>query len=344
MRLLRGASGFVRGASRVVRRGVARVPISVIALLTLLVVAACAPVVVPYDPDEQHRDAPFAPPTRVHVVDRAGRWHLRPFVEGGVPIRFWVTAATEGLNGLRVTNQRLFGVDEPGRLFLLGTDRYGRDRFSRLLAGARTSLGAGLLAASLSTGLGLLLGGAAGAAGGWLDRLVMRAVEIFIAVPWLYLLLAVRAALPLDVPPGRAFLLLVGVIGVAGWARPARLVRGLVLSGRERGYVEAARACGASNWYVLCHHILPQTLALVATQAAILAPQFTLAEMTLSFFGLGLAEPLASWGTLLADLSRDHLVQPSWYAAAPVAAVVGVFVLYHRVADAVTARSVQVAS
>lgn len=324
-----------------------RLPGPVAALAVLYAVAAVAPAAAPYDADEQHRDAPFASPSRVHVIDADGRWHLRPFVDAdgpdgasaaAVPLRFWLATTAEGLNGLPVTRTRLIGVDPPARLFLLGTDRFGRDRLSRLLAGARTSIFAGLVAASLSIGLGVLLGGLSGAAGGWIDASVMHAVDVFAAVPWLYLLLGVRAALPLEMAPLRAFGLLVCVIGVAGWARPARLVRGVVLSARERGYVEAARACGAGRWHVLWRHLLPQALAVAATQAAILAPQFTLAEMTLSFFGLGLAEPLASWGTLLADLSREHVLRPSWYAAAPLVAVVMVFVAYYRAADALVDR------
>lgn len=323
-----------------------RLPRGIAALAALYVLAAVAPAAAPYEADQQHRDAPWAPPTRPHFIDAGGGWHARPFVETvgpdgtstSVPIRFWVATTTEGLNGLPVSRTRLFGVEPPARLFLLGTDRYGRDRLSRLLSGARISIFAGLVAASLSIGLGAVLGGVSGAAGGWTDACVMRAVDVFAAVPWLYLLLGVRAALPLEMAPLRAFGLLVCVIGLAGWARPARLVRGVVLSARERGYVEAARACGAGRWHVLWRHLLPQALAVAATQAAILAPQFTLAEMTLSFFGLGLAEPLASWGTLLADLSRDHVLHPSWYAAAPLVAVVMVFVVYYRATDALVAR------
>lgn len=225
--------------------------------------------------------------------------------------------------------------------FLLGTDRYGRDRLSRLLLGARVSLGGGLLAAGLATGLGLLLGGVAGR-GGLLDQAVVRAAHVFLAVPWLYLLLAVRAALPLDLPSSQVLLAIAGAIGLAGWARPALIVRTVVRGGRQRAYVEAARSAGASEWFILRHHTLPQAVVVAATQAAMLAPQFTLAEMTLSFFGLGVSEPVASWGTLLAELSRDHLLQPTWYAAMPLVVVVGVFVLYQRVADVAIASVSQV--
>lgn len=268
---------------------------SLVILLVVYALALAAPVLAPHDPEEQHREVPFAAPT----------------VSGS-------------------------------HVFLLGTDRYGRDRLSRLMVGSRISLGGGLLAAGLATSLGLLLGGVAGARGGLVDRAIVRTAQLFIAVPWLYLLLAVRSALPLDLPSSRVLLIVAGAIGLAGWARPALLVRGVVLGGRHRGYVEAARSCGASEWFILRRHTLPQAAVVAMTHAAMLAPQFTLAEMTLSFFGLGVSEPLASWGTLLAELSRDHLLQPTWYAATPLLAVIVVFVLYQRVADVAIARASQV--
>lgn len=326
-----------------------RWPCSVVTLLCLYVAALAAPLAAPYAPDTQHRDASFAPPTRIHAF-APGRWTPAwPFVlEDGAPrptpIRFLVSTTSEGLNGATTRRTRLVGVEAPARLFLLGTDRYGRDRLSRLLAGARLSLFGGVLAASLAAGFGLVLGGFAGARGGLADRAIMRAADLFLAVPWLYLLVALRAALPLTLAPTRTLLILAGVIGVAGWARPATLVRSVVLGGRTRPYVEAARSLGASEWFVLRRHILPQALIVVVTQVAILAPQFTLAEITLSFFGLGVSEPLASWGTLLAEVARDHLLQPTWYAVTPLVAVIAVFILYQRAADAVIARSAQVST
>src|SRR5258707_13534918 len=127
----------------------------------------------------------------------------------------------------------------------------------------------------------------------------MRFAEIFITIPWFYLLIAVRAFLPLQISPVAAFLLVVAVIGMVGWGRPARLVRGVVLSARERNYVLAARGFGASDFYLIRRHIAPQTFGLLLTQAALLVPQYILAEVTLSFLGLGVSEPEPSWGTML---------------------------------------------
>src|SRR5258706_9888156 len=127
----------------------------------------------------------------------------------------------------------------------------------------------------------------------------MRSAELFLALPWLYLLFAVRAVLPLSVSPGQAFLLLVLVIGLVDWGRPARLVRGVVLSARERNFVLAARGFGASNAYLLRRHLMPLTFRVLLTQMAVLIPQFILAEVILSFLGLGIGEPFPSWGNML---------------------------------------------
>jgi peptide/nickel transport system permease protein len=145
----------------------------------------------------------------------------------------------------------LFGVDSPARVSLLGTDGFGRDVFSRVLHGGRISVAAGLLATMCALLLGITLGTIAGFFGGWIDRGLMRAADVFMALPWIYLLFAVRAALPLHIDTRATFLMLVAVLGVVGWARPARLIRGIVLSARERTYVRAAEGFGAKTPYLL---------------------------------------------------------------------------------------------
>jgi peptide/nickel transport system permease protein len=207
-------------------------------------------------------------------------------------------------------------VDPGGVVFLAGTDAYGRDVFSRILYGGRISIATGLIATALALGIGLVWGMVAGFRGGWTDGVMMRGAELFLALPWLYLLLAVRAFLPLQISPTQAFLLMVVIIGSVGWVRPARLVRGLVLSLRERPYVEAARGFGAGGMYLIRRHILPETAGLLVTQATILIPQYILAEVTLSFLGLGVGEPVPSWGSMLADARQYHtLVMHPWMLA-----------------------------
>ncbi|MBI4874941.1 MAG: ABC transporter permease [Acidobacteria bacterium] len=290
----------------------------------------------PYHFAQQHRELPYAPPTTLHFLDQAGRFHPRPFVYR------WVQDPQSGAYRedksqaypLRFFARRLFGVDEPGVIFLLGADGYGRDVFSRLLYGGQVSLLAGLVAAFLSLGIGLLLGTTAGFFGSWMDQLLMRGAEIVIALPWLYLLLAVRAFLPLHVTPLQAFFLLIAIIGGVGWVRPARLIRGVVLSGRERGYVVAARGFGASNSYLIRRHILPQTWGVVLTQATTLIPQYILAEVTLSFLGLGIGEPVPSWGNMLAEAQQYHVMVSHWWMLTPGLAVVPILLSYLMLADA----------
>jgi peptide/nickel transport system permease protein len=146
-------------------------------------------------------------------------------------------------------------------------------------------------------------------------------------------------ALPLHIEPVQAFILILVVVGLIGWARPARLIRGVVLSARAREYVVAARCLGASDVYLFRRHVLPQVHGVVLTQAAVLAPQYILAEMTLSFFGLGVAEPVPSWGNMLASLQRYHVLTSYWWMFAPGLALIPVSLLFYALADALHRRT-----
>jgi peptide/nickel transport system permease protein len=290
----------------------------------------------PYDPGSQDRELPFAPPVRIHFIDARKKLHFRPFV-----YRWRANAENHGTYyedrsvaypvRFLVSRQHLFGTDEPAKIFLIGSDAYGRDQFSRFLYGGRISLLAGLLATAVSLTLGMMLGGAAGFYGRWLDELIMRTAEIFLALPWLYLLFAVRAFLPLHITPNGVFLLLITVIGGVGWARPARLIRGVVLSAKQRDYVLAARGFGASDIYLLRRHVLPQASGVVLAQAAILIPTYVLAEVVLSFFGLGVTEPAPSWGNLVANLRQYNVLESYWWMFLPALALVPIFLAYHSV-------------
>lgn len=314
-----------------------RVWLASIFLLLLHVCLLLAGFLAPYNPAAQNRRLPYAPPTKIHWMDSTG--NIQPFIYAWAPdpanfnayiedrthtypVNFFVHGEKYEIAGLFHSDLHLFGVDAPARIFLLGTDAYGRDQFSRLSFGGQVSLAAGLVAAVLSLGLGLLLGAVSGFYGGWLDEGMMRITELFMALPWIYLLLAIRAFLPLHVSPWQAFFLLVCVIGAVGWTRPARLIRGNVLSAKERGYVLAGRGFGASDWYLLRRHILPQTAGILFTQAAVLVPKYILAEATLSFLGLGLGEPTPSWGNMLASLQQYKVIMSCWWMFAPAVTLV----------------------
>jgi len=308
----------------------------------------------PYGFATQDRDMAFAPPTRMHFVDAQDKFHARPFVyvfKNNIsdssyaedlsyvyPLRLFVPGAPYKIAGMFSARVHLFGVDAPARISLLGTDGYGRDQFSRFLYGGQLSLFAGIIAAVLSVGIGIVVGSLAGFYGGWIDNGLMRGSDLFFALPWLYLLFAVRAALPLHVPEWEVFLLLVSVIGLIGWARPARLIRGVVLSARERNFVRAARGFGASDAYLLRRHVLPQTYGVALTQLALLIPQYILAEVTLSFLGLGIGEPVPSWGSLLATLQHYDVLSSYWWMFLPAVLLVPLFFAYHAAADALQER------
>jgi peptide/nickel transport system permease protein len=205
----------------------------------------------------------------------------------------------------------------PGPRFPMGSDGLGRDQLSRLLYGARVSLLAGTAAALLAVALGGLLGALAGAGGPAVDAVLMRAADLSLALPWTYALLALRAALPLELSPGATFAALMLVLGVVGWARPARLARGIVLASKDADYVRAARSFGASNIYVLWNHLLPEARSALAVHFVLAVPQYLMAEATLSFLGLGFSDGHPSWGNLLSALLRLNVLAEYWWMALP---------------------------
>src|SRR3981081_2851546 len=317
-------------------------------------IVVCAGFFAPYVPVEQDRKSPYLPPMRLHLMDAHGHLHARPFVyslrlrEGSFdqyeedtaelhPVKFFLNGARYRMLGFLPCRTHFFGA-ESTRIYLLGTDAYGRDQLSRFLFGGQVSLLAGLLGAGLTLFIGWCIGAAAGYYGGWRDDLLMRVAELFLALPWLYLLFAIRAFLPLALSPLKAFFLIVAVIGAVGWAGPARLVRGVVLSAKERDFVRAARGFGATDSYLLRRHILPETSSVLLTQAALLIPQYVLAEMTLSFLGLGVPEPVPSWGNLLSNLQQYSVLVSYWWMYLPALLMAPFFLGYLGLASSLQER------
>jgi peptide/nickel transport system permease protein len=325
-------------------------------LVGLHLILLFAGFVAPYDPTTQDRELPYVPPTRLHFTDTSG-FHLRPFVyastrvlEGdqagsyqedrthAYPVRFLVRGPSYKLLGIYETTVHLFGVAEPAKILLCGTDGYGRDEFSRVLFGGQISVAAGITATFITLLAGSILGIIAGYYGRWIDEGLMGVTELFLSLPWLYFLLGVRAFLPLHLSALRTFFLLTGVIGLIGWARPARLVRGIVLSSRNRNYVLAARGFGGSDFYLMRRHILPEAFGVLLTQAALLVPRYIAAEVTLSFFGLGVSEPVPSWGNMLSTLQQYSVLVSYGWPLAPACALVITSVLYSYLADVLHSR------
>ena len=285
-------------------------------LLLLYGAAIFADFLAPWPMARQDLDFGYHPPTPVHWF--AGGRFVGPYVRGTElvdlgrstyrttatrhPIRFLVRGTqTWHLFGLVPTKVRLFGVDPPGHVYLFGSDKYGRDQFSRLLYGSRISLSIGLIGIAITFFIGTLVGGLSGYLGKGFDLVVMRVTELIMSIPALYLILALRAAFPANLPSDRMYLVIVVILAFIGWASLARIVRGMVLSLREFEYVNAARALGAGTLRILFRHILPNTMSFLIVAATVAVPGYILGEVTLSFLGIGIQEPQASWGNMLIE-------------------------------------------
>jgi ABC-type dipeptide/oligopeptide/nickel transport system permease subunit len=223
--------------------------------------------------------------------------------------------------------------DEPNasasRQHLLGTDDLGRDRFSRLLYGTRVSLMLAPAAALIASVLAALIGGIAGFAGGWLQSFVMAATDLFLSLPWLFLLITVRALLPLNTTPVTSVIITFALLGCLGWAAAARVICSSVRSLCTSDMILLARASGSGGFRLLCRHILPNVKPVLAAQFWISVPVFILTEANLGILGLGVAEPLPSWGSLLRELESFSAISPQPWQFAPLVLLVVTVSCFH---------------
>jgi peptide/nickel transport system permease protein len=246
-------------------------------------------------------------------------------------------------------NLHLFGTSDsnsPARINLLGTDEQGRDQFSRLIYGSRISLFIGLIGILISFPLGMLIGGVAGYFGGWLDTILMRAAEVLMTMPSLYLLVALAAILPDGISSSQRFLLIVIITSFIGWAGLARVVRGQVLSIKQREFIQAAQVMGANPLYIVMRHVLPQTSTYLIIAATLAVPGFIISESVLSLIGLGIQQPDPSWGNMLSLATNTSILQFQpwlvWPPALLIAAVVLSFnLLGDGLRDALDPRSIK---
>ena len=306
-----------------------------LAILALIAAAGlAAPLVATNDPATQFREHVLAPPMIPRLVDADGRWHLRPFV---YPLRvvdrlerhFAEDRSRPVPLGLFVRGRLVAPLDAGAGPWLpLGADRLGRDGWARLVVGARRSLGVAFVACLAALALGLAIGLTAGYAGGVVDTVAMRAAELVLVVPILYVVLATRATLPATIPPSVVFTLITTVLALTGWPIVARGVRAIVAREALQEFAVAARALGASPARVMWRHLAPATLGFVRLQGLQLLPAAILTETTLSFAGLGFAPDAPSWGTLLHDASDLAVLNDApWLLAAAGAVVAVVFAI-----------------
>ena len=306
-----------------------RLGLAIIVLVGL--VAAAAPVIAPNPPSQQFRDYLYVPPMRMHIFDDAGRLHA-PFVYpvslvDRVELRYEEDRSRRvplvWFSGGKVVQASASGA---GPLLLLGGDQLGRDVFARLVLGARASLGVAVVAAFGALVIGALVGAAAGATGGLTDELLMRAADFVLVLPAIYVVLALRAVTPLVLPASAVFVLMGGVFAVVGWPYVARGVRAVVTSERQQDHTLAAIAVGVGPWRLLAKHLLPASYGFLAVQVTLLVPSFILAEATLSFVGLGFAEPTPSWGVMLQEASNIRAIADFPWLLSPALAIVFVVI------------------
>lgn len=288
-------------------------------LIVLYTVSILAGFVAPYSYDHQHRDEGFHPPmwsdfylqtpdgglTRPYVckptVENMALKQYGQDCEQRYPIRFLVRGDPYHILWLVESDIHLFGVDAPGVFFPFGSDQYGRGIFSRVLYGSQISLSVGILGILISMTLGLIVGGVSGYFGGRIDFVLMRLVEVILALPGLYIILVLRDAFGQDLDSTTTYTVVVVVLAFIGWAGNARVIRGMVLALKENEYVLAARALGFGAWAIITKHVLPNTLSFVIVTMTLTVPYYILGEVALSFLGMGIQEPQASWGNMLRD-------------------------------------------
>jgi peptide/nickel transport system permease protein len=321
-------------------------------LAIFCLIAVFADLLAPYDYSSLSRREPFAPPTTIRFRDAQGRWHAQPFIyarrlvdpmtlsyeeimDRAYPLEFFTRGYSYKLLWIFPTDLHLFGVRaeagvEVPRVYLFGADKFGRDRLSRLLMATRYSLLIGPTGALLASALGILIGGAAGYIGGWTDAMLMRAADVMLALPTLVLILAVRATYPPGLAASDAIKLLLTLFILLGWAEMARLARDLTRELRQREYVLAAVSLGCSSARIIVRHILPCAAMSLAAQALILLPAFLLSETALSFLGVGLQEPEASWGSLLTSVESNLFKRGHALAELSPALAITLFVLGAR--------------
>ena len=326
--------------------------VSGVFLLLLYATILVSELLAPYNLHSRNVDFIFAPPQSLHFFDEQGRF-VGPFVYGlkyslnmqnlkreysedtskVQPVRFFCRGDRYYYWGLIPGDVHLFCPAEGGTLFLLGTDRLGRDMLSRIIYGARISLTIGLIGVSVSFLMGIVIGGLAGYYGGWVDNVAQRLIEVVRSIPHVPLWLALSAILPVDWSPLLIYFGITVILGLIDWTGLARAVRSKLLSLREEDFCVAAQLMGASPRRIIFRHLLPSFTSHLIASATLAIPNMILGETALSFLGLGLRPPITSWGVLLNEAQNINVVALYPWLMLPVVPVMLVVLAFNFLGD-----------
>ena len=267
---------------------------------------------------------PFVHALERHVNRETFRVEFTEDHAARFPIRFFVRTERYELAGFIPARVRLFGTDG-APVFLFGTDRLGRDVYSRTISGARISLLIGFGGVFVSFVLGCLIGGVSGMFGGAVDEVIQRIIEVLLSIPTIPLWMALAAAIPRDWSVTQTYFAITIVLAVVGWAGLARIVRGKLLSLREEDFIRAAKIAGSTETATIVRHLLPNFISYLVVHVTLAIPQTILGETSLSFLGLGMQPPAVSWGVLLKEAQDLAAVaQRSWQLIPGIFVVVAV--------------------
>jgi peptide/nickel transport system permease protein len=302
-----------------------------VVLIFLYLVAIFAGFMAPYDYQRLDRDRFFHPPIwprleHFHLVvpryeQLPGDFVYRQVPGDTSPLHFFVHGDKYKLFGFIPTSLHLFGSADHHPVYLLGTDQFGRDIFSRMLYGSQVSLSIGIIGILISFTLGMIIGGISGYCGGLTDNIIMRLCELIMSIPALYLIISLRATFPASMSSSQIYVMIIIIYAFIRWASMARVIRGMTLSLREQQFVLAARTLGQSHLKIIVRHILPNTFSFVIVAATLSIPYYILGEVVLSFLGVGIQEPSASWGLMLSAAQNTEYMRNYPWLLAPGAAI-----------------------
>ncbi len=325
--------------------------VSLVFLIVMYVSIIIAELLAPYALESRNLNAIYAPPQQVHLFDE-GQF-VGPFVYGRNmtldlktlqriyvddpaevnKLRFFCRGDTYLFWGLVAADWHLVCPAKGEDLFLLGTDRLGRDVLSRIIYGARISLTIGLFGVAVSFVLGIIVGGLAGYHGGWIDIALTRVTEVLQSIPSIPLWLALAAVIPITWSPLLVYLGITLILGLLDWTGLARAVRSKLFSLREEDYVTAAQVMGAGSARIIGRHLIPGFMSHLIASAALTVPGMILGETALSFLGLGLRPPITSWGILLAEARSVNIIAIYPWLLYPIVPVVLIILAFNFLGD-----------